>query len=122
MVRSITLELHSRTHKLLSSILAVACVMSGETPKKVNLSEDCCYLCKVKISSLKEKIKIFGKSELDISALILRSVGIDLSVYVGSKNLAICRLCYNTLNGYKKALKKVDEIVDRIQTKFKTDR
>ena len=51
-------------------------------------------------------MKIFGKSELEISALIHRSLGVDLSVYVGSENLAICRLCYNMLNAYSKALKK----------------
>ena len=54
-------------------------------------------MCKDKIPSLKEKVKIFGKSELQIGALIHRSLGVDLGVYVGSENLAICRLCYNML-------------------------
>ena len=58
-----------------------------ETPKKVTSAEG------DKIPSLKEKVKIFGKSELEISASIHRSLGVDLSVYVGSENLAICRLC-----------------------------
>ena len=77
-----------------------------ETPKKVTSAKGDCFLCKDKIPSLKEKVKIFGKSELEISALIHRSLGVDLSVYVGSENLAICRLCYNMLNAYSKALKK----------------
>ena len=37
-------------------------------------------------------MKIFGKSELQIGALIHRSLGVDLGVYVGSENLAICSL------------------------------
>ena len=60
--------------------------------KKVTLAEGDCILCKDKIPSLKEKVKIFGKSELEIGALIHRSLGVDLSVYVGSENLTICRL------------------------------
>lgn len=79
--------------------------MSGETPKKVTSAEGDWFLCKDKIPSLKEKVKIFGKSELQIGALIHRSLGVDLGVYVGCENLAICRLCYNMLNAYNKALK-----------------
>ena len=46
--------------------------MSGETPKKVTSAEGDCFLCKDKIPSLKEKVKIFGKSELQIGTLIHR--------------------------------------------------
>ena len=80
--------------------------MSGETPKKVTSAEGDCFLCKDKIPSLKEKVKIFGKSELQIGALIHRSLGVDLGVYTSSENLAICCLCYNMLNAYSKALKQ----------------
>ena len=52
--------------------------MSAETPKKVTSAEGDCFLCKDKIPSLKEKVKIFGKSELEIGALIHRSLGVDL--------------------------------------------
>ena len=56
-------------------------------------------MCKDKIPSLKGKVKIFGKSELEIGALIHRSLGVDLFVYVGSENLGFgCmprnRQCY----------------------------
>ena len=50
------------------------------TPKKVTLAEGDCFVCKDKIPSLKEKVKIFGKSELEIGTLIHRSLGVDLSV------------------------------------------
>lgn len=40
--------------------------------------------------SLKEKVKIFGKSELEIGKLIHRSLGVSLSVYIGNENLMIC--------------------------------
>ena len=80
--------------------------MNGETSKKVTSAERDCCLCKDKIPSLKEKVKIFRKSELQIGALIHRSLGVDLGVYTSSENLAICCLCYNMLNAYSKALKQ----------------
>ena len=95
--------------------------MSGETSKKVTSAEGDCCLCKDKIPSLKEKVKIFGKSELQIGALIHRSLGVDLGVYIGSENLAICRLCHNMLNAYNKALKKVNQIVHGIKQKFESN-
>ena len=95
--------------------------MSGETPKKVTSAEGDCFLCKDKVPSLKEKVKFFGKSELQIGALIHRSLGVNLGVYVGSENLAICRLCYNMLNAYNKALKKVNQIADGIKQKFESN-
>ena len=63
-------------------------------------------------------MKILAKSEVEIGVLIHCSLGVDLSVYVGSENLPICRLCYNMLNAYK-ALKKINQIVDGIKQKFK---
>ena len=95
--------------------------MNGETPQKVTSAEGDCFLCKDKIPSLKEKVKIFGKSELEIGALIHRSLGIDLSVYVCSENLVICRLCHNMLNAYNKVLKRVNQIVDGIKQKFENN-
>lgn len=66
---------------------------SGETLKKISTSE-VCFLCKVKVSS-EEKIKVFGKSSLEIHKLILHSTELDLSAYVGSDSAAIC--CSNVI-------------------------
>ena len=93
----------------------------GKRRKKLPRPIEIVLLCKDKISSLKEKVKIFGKSELQIGALIHRALGVDLGVYVGSENLAICRLCYNMLNAYNKALKKVNQIVDGIKQKIESN-
>ena len=95
--------------------------MNGETSKKVTSAEGDCFLCKDKIPSLKGKVKIFGKSELEIAALIHRSLGIDLSVYVCSENLVICRLCYNMFHAHNKVLKRVNQIVDGIKQKFENN-
>ena len=85
---------------------AALCTHEWGNVEKSYLSRTDCRLCKEKIPSLEEKVKIFRKSELQIGALIHRSLGVDLGVYTGSENLAICCLRYNMLNAYNKALKK----------------
>ena len=41
---------------------------------------------------------MFGKSSVDILSLVFRATNVDLSVYVDSEKLAICRTqCYNRL-------------------------
>ena len=70
----------------------------------------------------KEKIYVFGKSDLDISSLIIRATKVDLSVYVDCEKLAICRTkCYKRLVRYKNALQKVDEIGEDIRRDFGGD-
>ena len=76
--------------------------------KKLPRPKEIVFRVRIKIPSLKETVKIFGKSEMEIGVLIHRSLGVNLSVYLGSENLAICRLCYNMFNAYSKALKKVN--------------
>ena len=94
--------------------------MSGATPKKYLPPEDSCYLCKVKIID-NAKVRVFGKSTLEISSLILRSTEVDLSVYIGS-DIGICRaMCYNRLLRYKRALSRVEEIANEIKQDFKND-
>ena len=58
---------------------------SNETPKKVNPKDDSCFLCKKNYTTVKNKIYVFGKSNLNISALILRATNEDLSNYVDCK-------------------------------------
>ena len=94
--------------------------MSGETPKQYLPPEDTCYLCKVKITS-EEKIRVFGKSTLEMSSLIRRATEVDLSVFAGS-DIAICRTeCYNRLLRFKRALTRVEEMVNEIKQDFKND-
>ena len=51
-------------------------------------SKEIVFLCKGKIPSLKEKVKIFGKSELEIGALIHRSLGVDLCLFTSAARTA----------------------------------
>ncbi|KAJ7389455.1 hypothetical protein OS493_031424 [Desmophyllum pertusum] len=104
----------------LCSFTYILSAMSGATPKKYLPAEDSCYLCKVKIID-NAKVRVFGKSTLEISSLILRSTEVDLSVYIGS-DIGICRVkCYNRLLRYQRALSRVEEIANEIKQDFKND-
>ena len=59
-----------------------------ETPKKIVRSDLVCFLCAC--SPNKDKVRVFGKSAVDIPGLI-KSAAFSLS------ELFVCNACYNTL-------------------------
>ena len=96
--------------------------MQRETPKKICHDGESCFLCKGTFSVAKEKIRVFGKSSLDISSLIHRALNVDLTVYVDREQLAICRTqCYSWIVRYKNAVQKVEEIGGEIKRNFGGD-
>ena len=64
----------------------------NETPKKISHDCECCIPCRGKFSAAKEKIRVFGKSNVDRCLLAYRATNVDLSVYVDREKLAICRI------------------------------
>lgn len=93
-----------------------------ETPKKLTCSEEFCFLCKDYFSLPKSKIRVLGKSAVDIPSLILRATKVDVNVYVERERFAICRTkCYNRLVRYQNALRKFEEIGAEIQQDYQCD-
>ena len=91
----------------------------NETPKKISHDCECCIPCRGKFSAAKEKIRVFGKSNVDRCSLAYRATNVDLSVYVDREKLAICRTqCYNRIVRFNNALQKVDEISEEIRGYF----
>lgn len=91
----------------------------NETPKTISHDCECCILCRGKFSAAKEKIRVFGKSNVDICSLVYRATNVDLSVYVDCEKLAICRTqCYNRIVRFNNALQKVDVISEEIRGYF----
>ena len=96
--------------------------MQRETSKKICHDAESCFLCKGTFSVAKEKIRVFGKSSLDISSLIHRALNVYLTVYVDREQLAICRTqCYSWIVRYKNAVQKVEEIGGEIKRNFGGD-
>ena len=66
-----------------------------EIPKKV-LQINLCYICSVAVDK-KEKIYIFGKSSVDLSAIFRSSLDVTVSSYsdtaFDTSELSICKSC-----------------------------
>ena len=93
-----------------------------ERPKKLTRSDEFCFLCKDTFSLPKSKIRVLGKSAVDIPSLILRATKVDVNVYVERERFYICRTkCYNRLVRLQNALRKVEEIQQEIQQVFQSD-
>ena len=94
---------------------------AGAEDPDTTVREDICFLCKDSCLS-KDKIKVFGRSSLEISALIARATKVDLSVYVASdrEKAVICNTtCYKRLVKYQNVLRKLDAVVGEIQRDFR---
>ena len=50
-----------------------------QTPAKVVKSEFFCFLCGCNLG--KDRVRVFGKSAVDIAGLIKRTLDVDVSVY-----------------------------------------
>ena len=65
---------------------------------------------------------MFGKSALDIHAMVKHATKVDVSVCVDCENLAICHTkCYNGLVRLKNTLHKLNEIEQEIRRDFDGD-
>ena len=91
----------------------------NETLKKLSHRHECCFLCKSLLTNDRDKIRVYGKSSIDIPSLILRATKVDLAHYVGCDKFAICRMsCYKRLTRYKNALQKVEDVEYEIAREF----
>ena len=70
-----------------------------ETPKKIVGNN--CFLCSFPLIP-QARIRVFGKSSVDIAHLIECAVEIDLSVF-SSSDPFVCNRCYKRLLRFEKA-------------------
>ena len=95
--------------------------MAGkETPKKL-VESDICFICKTKIQLKKDKIRVHGKSKLNISAVITSSISIDTAIYINE--LFVCRRgCYRLLEKYAKLEKDLQEIQSELKLLYTSEK
>ena len=76
----------------------MACV--DETPKKIVGSKSICFLCGCTLN--KERVRIFGKSSVDIQSLIKAAIDVDVTVF-SLREIFICTAnCYRSLIRFEK--------------------
>lgn len=106
-------------HIVIEIALLWSFIIMNETPKKLSHRQECCFLCKSLLTNDRDKIRVFGKSNIDIPSLILRATKLDLAHYVGCNKFAICHVsCYKRQTRYKNALQKVEDIEYEIAWEF----
>ena len=94
------------------------------TPTKLSNSEEFCFLCKDNFSLPKSKIRVLGKSALDIPSLIFKGTKEDVNVYVEKERFYICWMkCFNRLVRCQNqnALRKVEEISFEVEEDYQSD-
>ena len=106
------------------NLLLVVCVFSVTSllwmdviPKKVvgcNLS---CLLCSKSIEK-RERIRVFGKSSVNISNLICCALDVDFNNVVNPVDIYICTKCYKRLIRFEKARNNFEELKDEIKRNY----
>ena len=76
----------------------MACV--DETPKKIVGSKLICFLCGYPLN--KERVRIFGKSSVDIQSLIKAAIDVDVTVFSSSEIFICTANCYRRLIRFEK--------------------
>ena len=76
----------------------MACV--DETPKKIVESKLFCFLCGCTLN--KERVRIFGKSSVDIQGLIKAAIDVDVTVFSSSEIFICTANCYRRLIRFEK--------------------
>lgn len=80
-----------------------------ETPRKIVDIDSKCFLCSSN-PPIKERVKVFGKSSVDIEGL-LKSIEINVSTYYDASSLFICsRTCYKRLLKLKKLQNELNSV------------
>ena len=93
----------------------------AETPKKIIECHNNCFLCNVFTPSSAERVKIFGKSVVDLARLIDLTVGESITSYGSSgADLFVCTKCYKRLIRFKKAKQNAEEIKEEICTIYQS--
>ena len=76
----------------------MACV--DETPKKIVGSILICFLCGCTLN--KERVRIFGKSSVDIQSLMKAAIDVDVTVFSSSEIFICTANCYRRLIRFEK--------------------
>ena len=89
-----------------------------ETPKKVVQSLYSCFLCHARVESSASRVRVFGKSNVDIACLIEWAISVNVSVYYPGSDLFVCQKCYKRLVRFEKTKRSLEQIKMEIKNDY----
>ena len=89
----------------------------NKTPKKI-INEDLCFIC-AKSETKERKTRIFGRTKVDLPALLSRTLDINIEDYFEYGNsLFVCRSCFTKVTKFTDLEKTLDIILTELKETF----
>ena len=89
----------------------------ASTPKKVITEENECFICKNATNS-ERRIKVFGRSSINLAELIKRAVNVNLGEFEKTNAMFVCSKCYKQLIRLDGLIKSTGNLCDELQRIF----
>ena len=90
----------------------------NKTPQKIVDGDKRCFLCNSSPPT-NQRVKIFGKTKVDLKGLIKTAVDIDVNVYSHGNVLFVCSVtCYKRLIRLDKTIKSLEDVKEEIRKDF----
>ena len=89
----------------------------ASTPKKVITEENECFICKNATNS-ERRIKVFGRSSINLAELIKRAVNVNLAEFEKTNAMFVCSKCYKQLIRLDGLIKSTENLCDELQRIF----
>ena len=93
----------------------------ASTPKKVIIEENECFICKNATNSEK-RIKVFGRSSINLAELIQRAVNLNLAEFEKTNTMFVCSKCYKQLTRLDSLIKSTGNLCDELRHIFEQRR
>ncbi len=90
----------------------------NKTPQKIVDGDKRCFLCN-SAPPTNQRVKIFGKTKVDIKGLIKTAIDIDVNLYSSGNVLFVCSMtCYKRLIRLDKTIKNLEDAKEEIRKDF----
>ena len=90
----------------------------NNTPEKIVDGDKRCFLCN-SAPPTNQRVKIFGKTKVDLKSLIKTAIDIDVNSYSSGNVLFICSVtCYKRLIRLDKTIKSLEDAKEEIRKDF----
>ncbi len=90
----------------------------NKTPQKIVDGDKRCFLCN-SAPPTNQRVKIFGKTKVDLKGIIKTAIDIDVNLYSSGNVLFVCSMtCYKRLIRLDKTIKNLEDAKEEIRKDF----